>query len=207
MVDDDRTADPEEMLRVIEEQRAATTRWLYGDPLLLYAPWGVAWLLGFTAFFLHYGLDGRSYAPISQMQALAVLMCAQLMAAAIAAIGIVRMNNLVRGDSTARGAMYGYAWMAGMILMVVICLRMGPLLPSDETGLLWAGTSLLVVGVLHMAGGALWLNWPMFFIGAWVAAVNAVGVLLGAGWHALLTAVLLGGGFVVAGVWLRRRPA
>ncbi|TDC01587.1 transporter [Nonomuraea longispora] len=207
MVDDDRTADPEEMLRVMEEQRAATTKWLYGDPLLLYTPWGVAWLLGFTAFFLHYGLDDRSYAPISQMQALTVLMCAQLVAAAIAAFGIVRMNNLVRGDSTARGAMYGYAWMAGMILMVVICLRMGPLLPPDETGLLWAGTSLLVVGVLHMAGGALWLNWPMFFIGAWVAAVDAVGVLLGAGWHALLTAVLLGGGFVVAGVWLRRRPA
>ena len=37
-------------------------------------PWGVAWLIGFTCFFLHYGLDGRPYAPISQTQALAVLM-------------------------------------------------------------------------------------------------------------------------------------
>ncbi|TDD20560.1 transporter [Nonomuraea diastatica] len=204
MVEDDRPPSPEEMLRVIEEQRAATTKWLCGDPLLLYLPWGVAWLIGFTAFFLHYGLDGRAYAPISQMQALALLMAGQIVAGAIAAFGIVRMNSLVRGDSSARGAMYGYAWMAGMLLMVVICLRMGPLLPPDETGLLWAGTSLLVVAVLHMAGGALWLNWPMFFIGAWVAAVDALGVLLGAGWHALLTAVLLGGGFIVAGLWLRR---
>ncbi|MEO3801373.1 hypothetical protein [Nonomuraea sp. B1E8] len=205
MVEDDRPPSPEEMLRVIEEQRTATTKWLSGDPLLLYLPWGVAWLIGFTAFFLHYGLDERAYAPISQMQALAVLMAAQMVAGAIAAFGIVRMNSLVRGDSSARGAMFGYAWMAGMLLMIVICLRLGPLLPPDETGLLWAGTSLLVVAVLHMAGGAIWLNWPMFFIGAWVAAVNALGVLLGAGWHALLTAVLLGGGFIVAGVWLRRR--
>ncbi|MGP3930297.1 hypothetical protein [Nonomuraea sp. KM88] len=205
MVDDDRPPSPEEMLRVIEEQRTATTKWLSGDPLLLYMPWGVAWLIGFTAFFLHYGLDERAYAPISQMQALAVLMAAQMVAGAIAAFGIVRMNSLVRGESSARGAMFGYAWMAGMLLMVVICSRLGPLLPPDETGLLWAGTSLLVVAVLHMAGGAIWLNWPMFFVGAWVAAVNALGVLLGAGWHALLTAVLLGGGFIVAGVWLRRR--
>ncbi|MEU6712340.1 hypothetical protein ABZ897_12750 [Nonomuraea sp. NPDC046802] len=204
MREDDRAASPEEMLRVLEEQSVATVRSLKGDPLLLYVPWGVSWILGFTAFFLHYGLDGRPYAPISQMQALAVLMSAQLVAGAVAALGIVRMNRLVRGDSSARGAMYGYAWCAGMLVMVVICVRMSTILPPDETGLLWAGTSLLVVAVLHMAGGAIWLNWPMFFIGVWAAAVNALGVLLGAGWHALLTAALLGGGFVAAGLWLRR---
>ncbi|MFF4614903.1 hypothetical protein [Nonomuraea jabiensis] len=203
--DDDQVTSPEEMLRVIEEQRAATARWLHGDPLLLYAPWGIAWLLGFTAFFLHYGLDGRPYAPISQMQALAVLMGAQIVAGAVAAFGIVRMNKGIRGDLTARGTMYGYAWFAGMMLVVVIATRVSDLLPPDESGLVWGGASLMVVAVMHMAGGAIWLNWPMFFIGAWVAGVDAVGVLLGAGWHALLTAVLLGGGFIVAGLWLRRR--
>jgi hypothetical protein len=204
MVDDERAPSPEEMLRVIEEQSVATAKWLYGNTVLLYVPWGVAWLLGFTAFFLHYGLDGHSYAPISQNQALAVLMGAQIVAGAVAAFGIVRMSRPVRGDSSARSTMYGYAWFAGMLLMVLIAIRMTPLLPPDESGLLWAGSSLMLVAVLHMAGGALWLNWPMFFIGAWVAGVDALGVLLGAGWHALLTAVLLGGGFIVAGLWLRR---
>ncbi|MEV0231358.1 hypothetical protein [Nonomuraea sp. NPDC050786] len=203
--DDDHVASPEEMLRVIEEQRAATARWLYGDPLLLYVPWGVAWLLGFTALFLHYGLDGHSYAPISQTQALAVLMSAQLVAGAVAAFGIVRMNRGVRGDHTARGTMYGYTWFAGMLLVWVICVRLSSLLPPDESGLAWGGASLMIVAVMNMAGGAIWLYWPMFFIGVWVAAVDALGVLLGVGWHALLTAVLLGGGFIVAGLWLRRR--
>ncbi|SDJ76213.1 hypothetical protein SAMN05421874_103118 [Nonomuraea maritima] len=202
---DERPESPEEMLRVIQEQSAATSKRLNGDPLLLYVPWGVAWLLGFTALFLHYGLDGRPYAPISQMQGVAVLLVAQMVAGAVAAVGIVRMNRLVRGDSSIRGAMYGYAWSAGMVLMVIIGTRLGPLLPPEENGLLWAGGMLTVVAVLHMVGGALWLSKPMFFTGAWVAAVNALGLLLGAGWHALLTAVLLGGGFIAVGIRWRFR--
>ncbi|MEV0383965.1 hypothetical protein [Nonomuraea sp. NPDC050643] len=205
MVEDDRPPTPEEMLRVIEEQSVATSKVLSGNPLLLYVPWGIAWVLGFGALFLHHGLDGRPYAPITQMQGVGVLLGAQVVAGSVAAYGIARMNKLVRGDTSARGAMFGYAWFGGMFLMVIICTRLSPLLPPEENGLLWAGTSLMVVAVLQMAGGAIWLNWPMFFTGAWVAGVNAVGLLLGVGWHSLLTAVLLGGGFIVAGLWLRRR--
>ncbi|MFC7587138.1 hypothetical protein ACFQYP_28005 [Nonomuraea antimicrobica] len=64
---------------------------------------GVAWLLGFGALFLHYGLDGRPYAPISQMQAVGVLMAGQIVAGAFTAYGIARMNRLTRGDLSARG--------------------------------------------------------------------------------------------------------
>ncbi|MEV4469557.1 hypothetical protein ACFFR3_13130 [Nonomuraea salmonea] len=206
MVDDEeRVLTPEEMLRVIEEQSHATTKWLHGDPRLLYVPWGVAWLLGFSALFLHYGLDGRPYLAITQMQAVGVLLAAMLVAGTVSAYGIVKMNKLVRGDTSARGAMYGYAWLAGMVLVTIIAIRLSPLLPAAERGLLWAGGSLLVVALLYMLGGAIWLNWPMFFIGGWTAGVNALGVLLGTGLHALLTAVLLGGGFIAAGLWLWRR--
>ncbi|TYB53231.1 hypothetical protein FXF51_50060 [Nonomuraea sp. PA05] len=205
MVDDERTPSPDEMLRLIEEQSAATTRWIYGDPLLLYVPWGVAWALGFTALFLHYGLDGHPYAPISQMQAVGVLMVAQVVAGGISALGFVRLNQIVRGDSKARGTMFGYAWFAGFTLMTVLCNRISPHLPAEESGLLWAGSSLMLVAALQMAGGAVFLNWPMFFFGVFIGAVNALGLLLGAGWHALLTAALLGGGFIAVGVALRLR--
>ncbi|MGI5291717.1 hypothetical protein ACQEVF_51570 [Nonomuraea polychroma] len=205
MLDDERAPSPEETLRVIKEQQAAAERHIYIDPLVLYFPWGVAWLLGFTAYFLHYGLDGRPYAPISQPQAQSVLMIAQVVAGAVAAYGIARMNRQVRGRTRAQGAMYGYTWFAGISLVSLIAIRLGPLLPAQEVGLLWAGAMMTIVALLYMAGGAIWLNWQMFFVGVWVAAVNGVGVLLGAGWHALLTAVLLGGGFIVAGLWLRHR--
>jgi hypothetical protein len=205
MANDNPAPSPEEMLRVIEERSVATAKMLFPNPALLYVPWGVAWLLGFTAFFLSYGLDGRPYAPISPMQALAVLMGAQLVAGAVTSYGLVRMNRPVRGDSTARGAMYGYSWFAGMLLVTVIATRITPMLPPAERGLVWAGASMTVVALLYMAGGAIWLNWPMFFVGSWVAGVNALGILLGPGWHALLTAVLVGGGFIAVAAFQRRR--
>ncbi|SDJ78956.1 hypothetical protein [Nonomuraea jiangxiensis] len=204
--DDERTASPEELLRVIEEQSTATVRYLTADPRLYYLPWGAAWLVGYTAFFLHYGLGGHSYAPISQMQALAVLMAAHVPAMTIMGVGIARANRLVRGKSRSRGIMYGFAWFAGFAAMYIICGRVSSLLPQEESGLLWAGSLLAVVGILYMANGAMALNRPMFLLGIWVTAVNALGVLLGAGWHALLAAVLLGGGFIGAGLWLRRSP-
>ncbi|MEU4577382.1 hypothetical protein ACBI99_22935 [Nonomuraea sp. ATR24] len=203
--DGERIPSPEETLRVIEQQRAATARALQPNPLRMYVPWGVAWLVGFTAFFLHYGLHGESYAPIGQMQALTVLMVAQIVAGSVAAYEIVRMSGHTRGDNQARGTMYGYTWFAGMVLMILIAMRVSPLLPPELSGLLWAGGMLTVVAILYMAGGALWLQWPMFFLGVWIAAVNGVGVLVGAGWHALLTAVLLGGGQIAVGLWLWRR--
>ncbi|GAA3166430.1 hypothetical protein [Nonomuraea roseoviolacea] len=197
---------PEETLRLIERQQAATVRQLKGEPLLLYLPWGVAWLIGFGAVFLHFGLDGRGLAPISQMQAVGVLQGAQVLAGAFAGFGIARRSRLVRGDASARGAMTGYSWAAGMALMIVICVRLSVALPEEEAQILWTGASLLVVGLMYMMSSAAWLEWPMFFLGAWTIAVDATGVMLGAGWQALLVAVLVGGGFIAASLWLRRRP-
>ncbi|MFI6785819.1 hypothetical protein ACIBG4_00710 [Nonomuraea sp. NPDC050383] len=196
---------PAETLRLIEEQQAATVRRLQGEPLLLYVPWGVAWLIGFTALFLHFGLDGRPLAPISQMQAVGVLQGAQVLAGAFAGYGIARMSGQLRGDSSARGTMIGFTWLAGMVLVFAIGIRISLVLQEEEAQLLWAGLSLLVVGVIYMMTAAVWLNWPMFFLGAWTIAVNVVGIMLGAGWQALLNAVLVGGGFIGAGIWLRWR--
>lgn len=201
----ERAPVPEDTLRLMEQQRAATVKALRGDPLPLYAPWGIALLLGFGALFLHYGLDGAPYAPISRAQALSVLMCGLLAAGGVTAFGIVRMAGAIRGETSAKGTMFGYAWFLDMALMVVIASRFSPMLPSAESGLLWSGISLMLVAVLYMAGGAVYSNWSMFFIGAWIAAVNALGVILGSGWHALLAAVLLGGGQIAVAFWLRRR--
>ncbi|MFE3455341.1 hypothetical protein ACFXJ8_41145 [Nonomuraea sp. NPDC059194] len=202
---DDEDLSPAEMMRLIEEQAATAQRRLQPDPLFIYAPWGLAWLIGFGAFFLHYGLDGRPVAPISWQLALAVLMGSQLLAGAFMFQTTRTAGVQIRGESAQRGMMYGYAWFVGMLSMGLIVGHFTPLLPRDQVGLLYASVSLLVVAVLYMAGGAVWREWPMFFLGVWTAVVNAAGTTLGPGWHALMISLLVGGGFFVTGIVLRRR--
>ncbi|MGW4473267.1 hypothetical protein [Nonomuraea sp. NPDC004354] len=202
---DDEDLSPAEMMRLIEEQSAAATRRLQPDPLLLYAPWGVAWMAGFGAFFLAHGLDGRPLAPISWQLALAVLMGGQLLAGAFL-FWCARASGLkTRGVTTQRGMMYGYAWFVAMMAMGLILSRFAPMIPRDEVSLLYAAVSMLVVATLYMAGGAVWREWPMFFLGVWTAVVDAAGAALGPGWHALLISLLVGGAFLVTGIVLRRR--
>ena len=47
--------------RLIERERAAAERNLTPDPRLLLWPWGFAWLIGFTVYFLRFGPDGRVF--------------------------------------------------------------------------------------------------------------------------------------------------
>ncbi|WP_431900113.1 hypothetical protein [Nonomuraea sp. bgisy101] len=201
---DDEDLSPAEMMRLIEEQGAAAARRLQPDPLFLYAPWGLAWLVGFGTFFLSYGLDGRPIAPITWQLALAVLMGAQLLAGAFL-FWTARSAVKIRGGTAERGMMYGYAWFVGMLSMGLILSHFAPIFPRDQIGLLYASVSLLVVSILYMAGGAVWHEWPMFFLGVWIAAVNTAGATLGPGWHSLLISLLVGGGFFVMGIVLRRR--
>ncbi|SDR14151.1 hypothetical protein [Thermostaphylospora chromogena] len=205
--EDERALPPAEMMRLIEEQRAVAVRRLGGDPLMLYAPWGLAWLVGFGALFLHYGLSGEPYLPISYWTALTVLFIGMAVAAAVTAYAGWKSATHLRGVSQDRGMMYGLAWPAALIMVAAIALRFGrpENLPPQEIGLLWASLSILVVATLYMAGGALWREWPIFFIGVHLFVLNLVGLVAGPGWHALLTAVGGGGGFIVAGLLMRRR--
>lgn len=205
--DDERALPPAEMLRLLQEQEAAAVRRLTGEPYLFYAAWGLAWFVGFGALFLHYGLSGEPYLPISRGVALAVLFSAMALALAVTVYAVRRSAVHVRGVSQDRGMMYGFAWAAGFAMVVAIAVRFGEseVSPSDDAGLLWAALSLLVVSVLYMAGAALWREWSMFWVGVWLCALNVVGTVAGPGWHALLTSVGGGGGFLVTAWLLRRR--
>ncbi|GII64210.1 hypothetical protein Skr01_42950 [Sphaerisporangium krabiense] len=199
--DDDGPLTPEETLRIIEEQRASTVRRLGGDPLLMHAPWGVAWLTGFGALFAHY-----AYGVISSNAAITVLFAGMMLAMAVTAYAQSRMAGRVRGQSSHRGMMYGLAWGFGYASVIAIDIRLSPLLPPDEVGLLWAVTSMALVAALYVAGGAIWRDWTMFFLGTGIAVLNLVGAVAGPTVHALLMCAG-GGGFLVVGVARRLRRA
>jgi hypothetical protein len=207
--DDERPPSPAESLRLIKDQQDEAARQLTADPLLFYGAWGVAWLIGFGALFLHYGLSGESYA-LSKGVAFTVFAGSLIMATATTSYASWRFGGQVRGVSRERATIYGWSWFAAYLGVGAIGGRFSQYVPEPEISLLWSGLSILTVGLLFMAGAALWRQWSMFFLGLWIHVVNVVGLAAGPGWHPLLAAVAGGGAFLLAGVvlrWHRRRHA
>lgn len=203
--DDLPPADPAESLRLIARERAATERQLTPDQRLLLWPWGFAWLIGFAVHFLRYGPGGRIYVQMPSFLPLAVLLGLVVIAGVITGIVGARASRQVTGPSSRQGAMYGITWSVAFAGMAVLFSRISNLLPGPEANLLWAGAMVALTGALHMAGGAVWNDRGLFVLGASISAVNVVGVIIGPGWHALIVAVLGGGGIILAGAlaWLR----
>lgn len=200
-VHDEDSLDPAESLRLIADQQRHVNRKLGGDPLLYWGPWGVAWTIGFGLLTLRYGLGDGPIVDMPSWIPLTVLFT--LMAAAMVVTTHLgsRTAKYTVGASNVQGLMYGLTWAFAFLGVVAVAVRFGRDLPEDETGLLWAALSVGVTGVLYMAGAAIWREWSMFAMGLFLSVVNAVGVSVGPGWHALLTSlaglVLLVGGIVL----------
>ncbi|GAA0941980.1 hypothetical protein [Nonomuraea longicatena] len=202
----DQADRPEEILRLIESQQALAIRRFTPDPLLAFSSWGVAWLVGFGAFFLRHGLDGQAIVPIPLPVAIAVLMSSLMIAGGCMAYALHRSGGQIRGRSAQLGIVYGLSWAVGMICANMIAARFVSAIQDEALiSLLFAATAMLVTGLLYIAGGALFDSWAFTGLGVWVSAVNLVGAMIGPGWHALLVAVLCGGGAIALGLWLRAR--
>ncbi|GAA1587297.1 transporter [Actinoplanes couchii] len=199
--------DPVQALRLIEDERTNTRRQVTPDPRLMYWPWGLTWLISFGLSFLRYGPDGRILVSMPEWVPLTALTV--LLAAAGIFTGIVggRSARHIEGPSSRQGMMYGISWSAGFTALAIIFSRVSDGLPDSALSLLWGGGMVALVGVLYLAGAAVWDDRDMFVLGAWISLTNIAGVICGPGWHALVVAVAGGGGLLVAGLvgWLQRR--
>lgn len=202
--DDLPPADPASALRLIEQQRAEAIRQLGPDPRLVYWPWGIAWLIGFGLLFLRFPAGGRPVVGMPDWLPLTALLVLLVAAAALTTVAGAKAYRQVSGNSARRGAWYGLTWSLGFATLMVTASRVSDSLPPDLAGLLWSASAVGLVGALHMAGGAVWLDRGLFRLGIWITVTNIVGVIAGPGWHSLVVS-LAGGGMLVAGV-LASRP-
>lgn len=202
--DDQPPATPAETLLLIRRQQAEAARQLTPDPRLVYWPWGLAWLIGFGLFFLRFGPDDRVFVDLPDWLPLTSLFVLLTAAGVVSAISGARAYGQVTGDSARRGQWYGFAWTLGFVSYGVILSRVTDHLPDDLARLLWAAVAVFLTGVLHLAGGAIWLDRNLFRLGVWLIVINIVGVYTGPGWHALIVAVAGGGGMLIGGTvaWL-----
>ena len=195
---------PAEALALVEEQRARAVRQLDVDAGPLYLWWGAATLLGYTALYL--GSSEGQEPTISPTVSGVIFAGLLVVAAAVTTAYIYSRVHGIRGPSATQGAMYSLSWVLGLAAMSGIGSGLLSAGMSDELAdLYFFATAGLIVGLLYLAGGALWLDRLMYALGAWLIAVFTAATLVGLPFGYLLAAGLGGGAFLLAGLWLRTR--
>ena len=193
-------ADPAEALAAIDDAQHRTARSLHPSPLGMFLPWGLGYLVGFGGVWLAI----RGVLPEGMVPALLVV--AALAPMVSTGITVARSNRGVSGPSRRVSALYAWTWLLGFAALFAIDVRVGSLgVPATTVSLLWSGSALLVVGVLYLAGGALWNHLPQYVLGAWTLVCAVACVFAGYPTNFLVLALGGGGGFVVLGLWMHLR--
>lgn len=194
---DDAPLDPREALAMLESERSRTQRQLEPDVRLLYGVWGAAWLVGFLVLWA--SATGRGPLVLPPTAAGAVF--AALLAVAVVVTGVHSVRRLagVRGSSSTQGAMYGWAWLLGFGCVASLIGSVAGAGASPQVmGVLAPTVSGLVVGLLYLAGGAMWQDRAQYSLGVWILVASAAGAVAGYPTNHLVMGLLGGGGFLVA---------
>lgn len=197
---------PGELLAMVEAEQARTTAAIEPDPRLLYGAWGLAWFVGFAALYVARAEAG----PVEVAPTVAGITHFVLLLSALMVTGVHMARRFagVRGLSSRIGAMYGWAWLVGFAALAAIMAgaqRAG--VEDPVVGLLWSAGSGLVVGMLYLAGGALWQDRVQYGLGAWILLASGGGALAGTPSVYLVMSLAGGGGFLLAAAGLALRPA
>lgn len=204
MSDDEAQVDPAAILRAIETDREQAQSALSPDARLLYATWGIAWSLGFTAFYLAFvPLSG----PLLPFGIAAAIGAAALVGAiVISTVHSARRSTGSRGPSMVQGAIYGNCFPLAFTMMGLLGWRLAASGVAPEVMLsYWVAVPCLIVGVLFFAGAAIWNDKSQLVFGGWTFIVGLASIAI-APPHNLLAGAIGGVGFLVLALIQAIRP-
>ena len=203
-------ADPEavpsveEALRVIETQRRTTAAQFEPDPLKIYLPWGLSWLVGFGAFALHLGVGGSD--PIVDMPGWLpgwLLAIGTVAALVWTMVLFGRASRHVVGASNRRGGAWGLAWFLGFAGVMSAAGRIADYVPEPEVNVLFPGLALALVGTLYVVGYAIFEERALLILGLIIAGVTIVATNAGTDWFFVIATIGGGGTLCIAPLVLR----
>jgi hypothetical protein len=173
---------------------------------LVYAAWGVAWLAGLVGMWL----SVRAQHPYQGPSGLSAAVFGVLLVVAltVTVVAVMRASRGVRGGRAARGQMVGWSWPVGFGVLFAIdgALRHAGASPA-VTGLVGLAGPAFVVSLIYVVGAAVSLDWVMFGLGVWLAAVAVAGAWSGPVHGLLVVAVASAAGFFTAALLARRDTA
>jgi hypothetical protein len=192
---DDNELDPHAAAALIQQTTRAVSRSLGVRFPVLYAGWGVSWLVGLGAMWL----SVRNQSPYRGPSAASSVLFGVLgaLALAVTLTTVIRATRGVSGQSEAQGRIFGVSWGVGFSVLPAVDGALSRNHASATVQTL-VGTigAVLVVSLVYMVGAAAWIDWPMFALGLWLAVVAGVGAFTGPVGVLLVTAAAGGGGFL-----------
>jgi hypothetical protein len=171
---------------------------------LIYGVWGAAWLIGCGAMWL--SVLGQHPFRGAAGWAAAILGVGIGLAVVATAVTASRATRGIGGVSARQGMIYGLSWPAGFAALFAIIGAVGHFGASPKVlGVLGAAGPLLLVGLIYVLAAGMWLDWVMFWLGAWELLVAAIGAWTGPVGVLFGDAVAGGGGFLAAAALLAWR--
>ncbi|GAA1103862.1 hypothetical protein [Nesterenkonia jeotgali] len=153
-----------ESLMILDHGASLARDRLQPDDRQILVAWGLSWLIGFLTLWLTADEDGGS--TVWGFVVFSVLLFA---AAVFTAVHLGRRTAGIRGPSAVSGAIYGGTWIISFLAVFVINIRLSFTdLDSSVTAPVSFGLPVFVVGILYMAGAAIYRSIPQFVLGAWI---------------------------------------
>ncbi len=200
---DEEPLTPAASLAMIDAERRRVTRRVRFNPAVINGAWAIAWLVGFGTAYLAHGPHRLVPGWLGPTVPVVLILAALALSIGYA----TRVDAGITGPSRRSAAMYGWTWtlgFAGLFVVNTALVRHG--VPDRIAPLLWAASSLLLTGVLQLAGGALWRSRVMYATGAWTIVSAAGAVLAGIPGAFLVLSLAGGGGFALLTVWIAGHP-
>lgn len=203
-----RPLDPQEQLRLIDEQRVRARRATEPSAAGILAVWGVAWFVGYLTIHLTgtlFGGPGWAWIVFGVVMMLALLYTVVVYA---------RSQSGMRGPTRTVGTLYSVAWVIAFTSIFLFAGRIAELIEAagvpaaqlqEIHSVLMNLLVCLVIGVIYMVGNALWRSPVEWALGAWIIAVAVAATLAPFEWVFLIMAVAGGGGFLLGAAVLHFR--
>jgi len=202
---DDKERGPAEILRAIDAEQLHAQSALAPNAKLLYTAWGTAWVVLFLALYLAYVPVGEPVLPL--FAGLLIGAGAFITAIALSGTHSARRASGSRGPSVVQGAIYGNIFPVAFTLMGLLGWRLTSAgVPTITMLSYWVAAPCLIVGVLFVAGAAMWNDRSQLVFGIWTLVIGLISVALPPP-HNLLAGVLGGLGFLALAFVHSRRPS
>ena len=200
---EDQDMSVQEAAAVVRDARARARRELVISAPLVYAAWGLVWLIGYGAMWL----SVRGQHPYSGPSGVSVAAVFVLAGFAIAAVLVIASKAAagIDGQSVRHRRIIGSTWATGYLILLIVQAAISGSVSTRTLAFVSFAGPVLLAGLTYILASALGRNRPAFALGAWLVIVGA-----SCAWLApaaiLVTCALAGGGAFLLMSVIETRP-